>query len=353
VACGAVVPGGKALSINPVCVLGAAAPVHTPWQHGQALGPSLPHRSTCTTHPFTTLLARPMSAPAAAGAGGGGGGADAAPADADSIYLNEASSNMNTAGTSPGIQVIGAGLGRTGTKSLQAALDLLGYKTYHFPLPAHAESWARFAEGCISAEEAINVVSRDGFTATCDQPCADVYRDQLRLYPNAKVVLTVRESGAVWAASWKVLMNFIEVQERPFSLTYPSFIQWVPFMRAWKRMRNVMGTHLGLPPGELIRGWRSQPDPDAWLAAQYETHNAQVKHHMKDGGSQLLVFNVKDGWAPLCAFLGKEVPAQPFPCVNESADIEFATKVMKSVTYAWLPLLAVSVALARAFLLRR
>jgi hypothetical protein len=262
-------------------------------------------------------------------------------------------SSYRTIGAVPGIQVIGAGLGRTGTKSLQAALDLLGYKTYHFSLPAHAKSWAQFAEGQISAEEAIDRVSRDGFTATCDQPSADVYREQLRMYPNAKVVLTVRDSGAVWAASWKVLMDFIEVQERPFSLTYPSFIQWIPFMRGWKRMRNVMGTHLGLPPGELIRGWRSQPDPDIWLATQYDAHNAQVKEHMKQEGKQLLVFNVKDGWAPLCAFLGKEVPSTPFPCVNESADIKFATKAMKSVTYAWLPMLAVSVAIAYSFLARR
>ncbi len=262
-------------------------------------------------------------------------------------------SSYRTIGGVPGIQVIGAGLGRTGTKSLQAALDLLGYKTYHFPLPAHAESWAQFAEGRIKADEVIDVVSRDGFTATCDQPSADVYRDQIRMYPNAKVILTVRDSGAVWAASWRVLMDFIEVQERPFSLTYPSFIQWVPFMYAWKRMRNMMGMHLGLPSGELIRGWRSQPDPNAWLAMQYEAHNAQVKEHMKQEGKQLLVFNIKDGWAPLCAFLGKEVPSTPFPCVNESTEIIFATKAMKIVTYAWLPVMVASVSIAYAFIARR
>ena len=141
-------------------------------------------------------------------------------------------------------------------------------------------------------------------------------------------------------------MHFIEVQERPFSLTYPTFIQWIPFMRAWKRMRDCMGTHLGLPPGQLIRGWSSQPDPDAWLAAQYEAHNAQVKARVPDG--RLLVFNVKEGWGPLCAFLGKEVPDEPFPFVNESADLKFAVKVMVVLSYAWLPAVAASVALARA-----
>ena len=50
------------------------------------------------------------------------------------------------------IEVIGAGLGRTGTKSLQAALDVLGYKTYHFPLPAHAETWAKFSEGQVTSD---------------------------------------------------------------------------------------------------------------------------------------------------------------------------------------------------------
>eukprot|EP00931_Biecheleriopsis_adriatica_P077872 TRINITY_DN51354_c0_g1_i1.p1 TRINITY_DN51354_c0_g1~~TRINITY_DN51354_c0_g1_i1.p1 ORF type:complete len:281 (+),score=52.54 TRINITY_DN51354_c0_g1_i1:107-844(+) len=235
-------------------------------------------------------------------------------------------------------------MGRTGTKSLQAALDLLGYKTYHFPLPVHAETWAKFAEGRVSSDEVLDMLAQDGFTATCDNPPADIYAEQLKRYPNAKVVLTVRDSGAKWAASWKVLMKFIEVQERPFSLAYPTFIQWIPFMRAWKRMRNYIGTHLGLPPGQLIRGWSKQPDPDGWLAAQYDAHNAQVIASVPR--SKLLVFNVKEGWAPLCAFLGKEVPAEPFPNINESADLKKAQTVMVAISYAWLPTVAVVVKLA-------
>ena len=192
------------------------------------------------------------------------------------------------------------------------------------------------------------MVARDGFTATCDNPPADLYREQLKKYPGAKVVLTVRDSSDKWVASWKVLMDFIQVQERPFSLTYPTFIQWVPFMQAWKRMRGCIGTHLGLPPGELIRGWRQRPDSDAFLAAQYEAHIAHVKANVPP--EKLLVFNVKEGWGPLCAFLGKEVPDEPFPNVNESKELARATRIMKAVSYAWLPAVAALVQLGRAML---
>lgn len=239
------------------------------------------------------------------------------------------------------IEVVGAGLGRTGTKSLQAALDKLGYTTYHFPLPAHAETWAQYAEGRVSSDEVFDMIVRDGFTATCDNPPADLYAEQMKKYPHSKIILTVRGDSQKWAASWKVLMGFVAQQEREFSLTYPTFIQSIPFMKAWKRMRNCIGTHLpGLEPGELIRGWSNKPDPDAWLAAQYEAHNAQVRATVPP--ERLLVFNVKEGWAPLCAFLGKEVPPEPFPFVNETADLQFARKIMAMLTYAWLPTVAVT-----------
>mmetsp|Transcript_26348 Transcript_26348/g.55619 ORF Transcript_26348/g.55619 Transcript_26348/m.55619 type:complete len:279 (+) Transcript_26348:85-921(+) len=234
------------------------------------------------------------------------------------------------------ILVIGAGLGRTGTKSLAAALDLLGYRTYHFPLPEHSTAWAAYADGTAPAQHAIMAAVNSGYDATCDQPMADVFATQLEMFPDAKVVLTVRDSPEKWAASWRVLMEFIEVQERPFSLLYPTFIQFVPFMRNWKRMRDVMGIHLGLRPGQLVRGYKYEDE--GWLERQYESHIASVREHVpKD---QLLVFNVKEGWDPLCNFLEKDIPETiPFPNVNESRDLKRATTMMKVVSYCWMPLL--------------
>ncbi|CAM9803692.1 unnamed protein product, partial [Heterosigma akashiwo] len=236
------------------------------------------------------------------------------------------------------IEVIGAGLGRTGTKSLAAALDLLGYKTYHFPLPEHSAAWAAYAGGTGSVQDAISAAVEDGYNATCDQPMADLFAAQLEMYPNARVILTVRDSPQKWAQSWKMLLEFISVQERPFSFMVPHFHQWIPFMKNWKQMRRIMGVPtLGLPPGKLIRGYASEPE--GWLEDQYSAHNAAVQKHVpKD---KLLVFNVKDGWEPLCRYLGKEVPdGAPFPNVNESKELQRATKIMKVVSYGWIPLVA-------------
>ena len=154
-------------------------------------------------------------------------------------------------------------------------------------------------------------------------------------------------------------MEFIEVQERPFSLLYPSFLQFIPFMRNWKQMRDIMGVHLGLQPGDLIRNYKLyEQHEEGWLERQYTLHNEAVQKHVpKD---QLLVFNVKEGWKPLCRFLGEEIPADPdegivtpFPYVNESQELKRATMLMKVVSYGWIPVLvglfyyaAVSVRLA-------
>jgi len=267
------------------------------------------------------------------------------------------SEELNKAVLRRGIKVIGAGLGRTGTKSLAAALDILGYKTYHFPLPQHSAAWAAYASGTGSVQDAINTAVSDGYDATCDQPMADVFRAQMEMFPDARVILTVRDSPEKWAASWKVLAEFIRVQERPFSLWrpyfYPAFIQWIPFMRNWKRMRDVMGVHLTLRPGQLVRGYVSEPE--GWLEKQYEAHNKIVKKEVSK--DKLLVFNVKEGWGPLCEFLEKEVPHEPFPNVNESKELQRATLIMKVVSYGWFPLLLGSMgclsAIATTSLLRK
>jgi hypothetical protein len=109
-------------------------------------------------------------------------------------------------------------------------------------------------------------------------------------------------------------------------------------------------THLGLLPGELTHGWRNHGDN--WLAEQYKRHNQHVQEHVNK--EQLLVFNVKEGWEPLCQFLGKEVPTEPFPHVkvNNAEALQQLRKQFMIVVYGWIPALVVTIG-AAAFYFRK
>ena len=134
------------------------------------------------------------------------------------------------------MRVIGAGLGRTGTMSLKMMLNSLGYTTYHMdeniPRPHHGNQWARVADAyhaqqrlasaaaasasaaasatpthVRSADEVrersamVQMLADDGFDASVDYPACLLYRELMARYPDAKVVLSLRRSGAKWASS--------------------------------------------------------------------------------------------------------------------------------------------------------
>ena len=108
------------------------------------------------------------------------------------------------------IQVICAGLGRTGTLSLSEALEILGYKPYHFVDFSHAEAWAQFCQGERTINNKIDLVVNDGYDCTLENPTCDYYNEILDRFPKAKVVLTVRDSpeplrslGKCYSIAWE------------------------------------------------------------------------------------------------------------------------------------------------------
>eukprot|EP01059_Diplonema_ambulator_P011574 TRINITY_DN21564_c0_g1_i1.p1 TRINITY_DN21564_c0_g1~~TRINITY_DN21564_c0_g1_i1.p1 ORF type:complete len:281 (+),score=62.38 TRINITY_DN21564_c0_g1_i1:213-1055(+) len=241
-----------------------------------------------------------------------------------------------------GIKVIVAGLGRTGTMSLQEALRVLGYRPYHMESflsdASHPAMWRRVAEGTATAEEMFRKVAADGYDATMDNPMCDYFEQQMAMYPDAKVVLSTHPKGAAgWEQSFLTLMKVVRVQSYPFSMTYPNPLGWVPIARDINILRNIMGTvTLGLPPGELT--YKCFDHPPGWLASLYEQHNDKVRQTVpKD---RLLEYSVKDGWGPLCEFLGKPVPQDPFPHVNDSASIRRVAVGLTVFIYSWVPVTA-------------
>ena len=103
--------------------------------------------------------------------------------------------------TSSTLKVIGAGFGRTGTTSLKEALNILGFKCYHmqevFKHPTHSFLWIEAYEGKLTDYDLIfkggKELENDPYTATCDWPSTTIWEELIEKYPDAKVILTLRD----------------------------------------------------------------------------------------------------------------------------------------------------------------
>lgn len=93
------------------------------------------------------------------------------------------------------LKVIGAGRGRTGTASLKVALETLGYgPCYHMSEvlknPEFVDRWIRAAEGNADWDAIFN-----GYSATVDNPGCNYCKELAAYYPEAKVILTIRDAN--------------------------------------------------------------------------------------------------------------------------------------------------------------
>lgn len=202
------------------------------------------------------------------------------------------------------LRLIGAGFGRTGTASLKAALEQLGFdKCYHmqevFGHPEHVSLWQAAVDGKAVDWETLF----DGYQATVDWPGCTFYKELMACYPEAKVLLNVRDPEAWYKSATDTIYRRSQMGF-PKSLV-PLF---VPRLRRFIRMVN-----------SLI--WKKTFDgrfaDKAYALSVFEGHIAEVKRTVPE--DKLLVYEVKQGWEPLCAFLDVPVPDAPFPRLNDSA----------------------------------
>ncbi|HXC56028.1 MAG TPA: sulfotransferase [Rhizomicrobium sp.] len=197
------------------------------------------------------------------------------------------------------LKVIGAGFGRTGTASLKQALEMLGLAPCHhmvevFQHPEQVPFWDRAALG--EAVEWDDVFA--AYQASCDWPSCSFYKELALRYPEAKVILSLRD-----AASWYRSVS---------STIMPAMMQ--PKDGATQRLPGIFGPLL---IGEKTFG---NDFSEAHMIGVYERHNEEVRRAIpKD---RLLVFEAKDGWDPLCAFLGAPVPPSPYPRNNTTDEFQ-------------------------------
>jgi hypothetical protein len=201
------------------------------------------------------------------------------------------------------LRVIGAGFGRTGTLSLKVALEELGFtKCYHMTdvlaHPEHASVWEAAARG----EPVDWEMLFQGYQATVDWPGCAFYEEFMRRYPDAKVILTKREPNG-WYDSASQTIFWVRNEFRGWTRLL------MPRMRQFRQMLDRV----------IWEGTFHGQFPDRQYAIEvFNRHNDQVGNHVPQ--DRLLVYDVREGWRPLCGFLGVPVPeGKPFPHLNDSA----------------------------------
>lgn len=238
------------------------------------------------------------------------------------------------------IKIIGAGLCRSGTSSLYRALEILGFKPYHMmrvlEQSDHSEMWAAVTQGEKTPQDAFEFLRDRGYNATLDLPTVDHWELQYRMYPMAKVILTVRDSPRAWVRSFRLLRKLEDLMNTRFSWRFPNPIAvFVPTkFEQMRQTRCNFGKELwGFGPCE----WVETPRTDEWLEEHYELHLSKVQETIPE--DQLLVYNVKEGWDPLCRFLEiDECPKdQPFPHLGGSRFLERGILACQIIVYGWIP----------------
>ena len=203
------------------------------------------------------------------------------------------------------LQVIGAGFARTGTLSLQQALNDLGFgPTYHmndvFQNPSHAQKWLDYADAGTADWEGLFA----NYQSVVDFPAACTWKELYDEYPDAKVVLSVRDPTAWWRSTSEVIY--------PTRTMFPTWLKLaVPFTQRWLHMVDRL-VWSGLFEGRF--------EDKAHAIKVFEDHVEAVRAHCDP--ERLLVFDVSQGWQPLCDFLDVPMPLGPFPRLNDSASLQ-------------------------------
>ncbi|WP_431977528.1 sulfotransferase family protein [Micromonospora haikouensis] len=206
------------------------------------------------------------------------------------------------------MRVIGVGFGRTGTESLKAALEMLGFGPCYHMLeiagqPERAKAWVDLGDPVRPAWDAIFA----GYQATVDWPGAAYWRDLVDAYPEAKIILTVRDPEKWYDSATKTVFAAWRFLRSPFAAV----------LLGAMALRNPAYRYFPVKLNRVIADrvfGGSRFDRDHALAT-FASHIGEVRRTVPS--ERLLVFDVAEGWHPLCSFLEVGVPAADFPRKND------------------------------------
>nr|XP_002129819.1 uncharacterized protein LOC100185119 [Ciona intestinalis] len=207
------------------------------------------------------------------------------------------------------MKVIYAGYSKTGTKSMAAVFREFGYNTYDFLEKNRylGKDWERILKQGGTVEDFRRMY--EGVDAVVDGPCFIYWEEIMDAYPDVKIIISIRDE-ATWLPALKKQIDSLATDPLYVLMQVLSFSGWKYFHGMSIAGHAILGSTLKWP-------WSTfKYNPTVWKR-KYRNHNSYVLH--KAPKDQLLVFNFKDGWGPICEFLGEKVPDKPFPHANIAA----------------------------------
>lgn len=218
------------------------------------------------------------------------------------------------------IKVIGAGFPRTGTNSLKLALEMIGYgKAYHFKEllnnPDDLNYWTTLRDTKNTDWDALY----DGYQSSVDFPCFPWYKEHLKKYPNAKVILSTRAfegwyesvKNTIYVAGPKTQLQKLKLKLRLLSD---------------KRLRKVMSCRMFVKHYLWKILFQDRFEDKEFVRKIWEEHHRDVNEYVPK--AQLLIYDLREGWEPLCNFLGVKIPSTSLPHLNKKEDFN---EMMKSL----------------------
>jgi len=206
------------------------------------------------------------------------------------------------------MKVIGAGYGRTGTKSLQIALEKIGYEScYHMEKlltnPGDVVHWKKaYKEEKVNWDELFA-----DYNSIVDFPGAMFYKELANYYPEAKIILTVRDPQSWYESVKNTIYSFDPGVKFKLRL-----VSKMPFSSDARNLLKVIQLNDKSIWDKYFEGKFENKE---YAINKFKNHIDDVKRAIPK--ERLLIFESKDGWEPLCKFLGKEVPNSPYPRSNQ------------------------------------
>ncbi|MDA0822552.1 MAG: sulfotransferase family protein [Proteobacteria bacterium] len=190
------------------------------------------------------------------------------------------------------LSVIGAGFGRTGTLSMKSALEILGFGPCHHMVEVNSNVAQRDLWRAIAAGEDANWdLAFAGYRSCVDWPSAFYWRELSDYFPNAKIILTVRDAEKWYESVSHTIFPSLQSSSDPASVGVKLIAQRV-FGGILNDKQHALDIY-----AKNIRNVQAAFDHD-----------------------RLVTYKIGDGWEPLCRFLNVPVPTREFPQSNSTEE---------------------------------